>query len=87
MYKGGGLIGIYVAVRDCDARVAVEGLILPILTSLAHSIDDEAFRRARQQLKARLLMNLESRLVVFEDITRQTLATNSQQPVDVRHRY
>jgi len=37
-------------------------------------------QRAKTQLQSMLLMNLESRAVVFEDIARQVLATNHRKP-------
>ena len=36
------------------------------------------FQRAKAQLKSMLLMNLESRPVIFEDIGRQVLATGER---------
>lgn len=36
---------------------------------------DEELRRAKTQLQSMLMMNLEARPVVFEDIGRQVLAT------------
>lgn len=38
------------------------------------------FQRAKTQLQSLLLMNLESRPVVFEDIARQVLATGHRKP-------
>lgn len=83
-YKGGGLSGIYAAARQVDALAMLTVVVLPELVALAKHIDDEAFRRARQQLKARLLMNLESRLVLWEDVMRQTLAANRCTSTEVR---
>lgn len=37
-----------------------------------------SFQRAKVQLQSMLLMNLESRPVVFEDIARQVLATGKR---------
>lgn len=37
-------------------------------------------QRAKTQLQSMLLMNLESRAVVFEDVARQVLATSERKP-------
>jgi processing peptidase subunit alpha len=41
---------------------------------LTGPIEKDEFERAKKQLQSMLLMNLESRPVVFEDIARQVLA-------------
>jgi processing peptidase subunit alpha len=82
-YVGGGVMGVYAAVRGAHAADVLERVILPQLLHIANHIDDEAFMRARRQLKARLLMNLESRLVLFEDLLRQTIATGRPTPLAV----
>jgi len=46
------------------------------LVSTQHSISDEELARARTQLQSMLLMNLESRPIVFEDVGRQVLANS-----------
>lgn len=38
------------------------------------------FQRAKTQLQSMLLMNLEARPVVFEDVGRQVLATGKRKP-------
>eukprot|EP00095_Tigriopus_kingsejongensis_P010365 maker-scaffold2236_size18378-snap-gene-0.7 protein:Tk10365 transcript:maker-scaffold2236_size18378-snap-gene-0.7-mRNA-1 annotation:"mitochondrial processing peptidase alpha" len=44
------------------------------MTKLTGHIGHEEFNRAKTQLKSMLLMNLESRPVIFEDVARQVLA-------------
>ena len=44
------------------------------LVSTQHSITDIELLRAKTQLQSMLLMNLESRPIVFEDVGRQVLA-------------
>ena len=44
------------------------------LVSTQHSITDDELLRAKTQLQSMLLMNLESRPIVFEDVGRQVLA-------------
>ena len=46
---------------------------------LTGSIGKEEFERAKKQLQSMLLMNLESRPVVFEDIARQVLAQGNRE--------
>ncbi len=44
------------------------------MTQLTGDIGNEEFERAKKQLTSMLLMNLEARPVIFEDIVRQTLS-------------
>ena len=44
------------------------------------TIEEEEIRRAKKQLQSMLLMNLEQRPVMLEDICRQVLATNTRRP-------
>ncbi|XP_068213184.1 mitochondrial-processing peptidase subunit alpha [Palaemon carinicauda] len=48
------------------------------LTAMAGHVGKEELERAKVQLQSMLLMNLESRPVVFEDIARQVLATGKR---------
>lgn len=49
------------------------------LVSTQHSISDEELLRAKTQLQSMLLMNLESRPIVFEDVGRQMLSNGHRQ--------
>ncbi|XP_023946341.2 mitochondrial-processing peptidase subunit alpha [Bicyclus anynana] len=48
------------------------------LANMAGSVGDTELRRAKTQLQSMLLMNLEARPVVFEDVGRQVLATGKR---------
>ncbi|XP_033227616.1 mitochondrial-processing peptidase subunit alpha-like [Belonocnema kinseyi] len=54
-------------------------VIVKELVSMAGTITDNELGRAKKQLQSVLLMNLEHRTFVFEDIARQVLATGSRQ--------
>ena len=45
---------------------------------MAGAIGEVELERAKTQLKSMLMMNLESRPVIFEDVGRQVLATNTR---------
>ena len=49
------------------------------MSCLTGEIDKEEFERAKTQLKSMLLMNLESRPVIFEDVARQVLSQGDRQ--------
>jgi len=48
------------------------------LVSTQHNITDDELLRAKTQLQSMLLMNLESRPIVFEDVGRQVLANGNR---------
>ncbi|CAG9575716.1 unnamed protein product [Danaus chrysippus] len=50
------------------------------LANMAGHVGETELRRAKTQLQSMLLMNLEARPVVFEDIGRQVLATGKRKP-------
>ena len=54
-------------------------VIIHELAILTGEIEKEEFERAKTQLKSMLLMNLESRPVIFEDIARQVLAQGARE--------
>lgn len=58
-------------------------VIVHELAMLAGEIETVEFERAKKQLKSMLLMNLESRPVVFEDIARQVLAQGQREDPEV----
>jgi len=62
-----------VTVCWCQLKDLVE-VVVRELVSTQHSISDEELLRAKTQLQSMLLMNLESRPIVFEDVGRQVLA-------------
>ncbi|KAM3966585.1 mitochondrial-processing peptidase subunit alpha [Aphomia sociella] len=50
------------------------------LANMAGKVGEVELRRAKTQLQSMLLMNLEARPVVFEDVGRQVLATGKRKP-------
>ena len=54
-------------------------VIVRELLNLRTGVNDVEFRRAKAQLKSQLLMHMESRPVMFEDLGRQVLANNERQ--------
>ncbi|ERL94085.1 hypothetical protein D910_11367 [Dendroctonus ponderosae] len=73
-YNDTGLFCIHASAPPNYVRDMVE-VIVKELVNMASSIGDQELRRAKTQLQSMLLMNLESRPVMFEDIGRQVLAT------------
>lgn len=57
-------------------------MITKELVTMATRPDDTELKRAKTQLQSMLLMNLEARPVVFEDIGRQVLATGARKRPD-----
>jgi processing peptidase subunit alpha len=47
---------------------------------MSRSVSEDELKRAKTQLKSMLLMNLEARPVMFEDIGRQVLANGHRKP-------
>ncbi|CAG9783096.1 unnamed protein product [Diatraea saccharalis] len=50
------------------------------LANMAGKVGENELKRAKTQLQSMLLMNLEARPVVFEDVGRQVLATGKRKP-------
>ncbi|KAF2895598.1 hypothetical protein ILUMI_10575 [Ignelater luminosus] len=73
-YSDSGLFCIHASAPPTHVREMVE-VIVREMVSMAGTISGQELRRAKTQLQSMLLMNLESRPVVFEDIGRQVLAT------------
>lgn len=57
----------------CQLKDLVE-VVVRELVNTQHSITHDELLRAKTQLQSMLLMNLESRPIVFEDVGRQVLA-------------
>lgn len=73
-YMDSGLFCIHASAPPTHLRNLVE-VITKELVTMASEPGSQELRRAKTQLQSMLLMNLESRPVVFEDIGRQVLAT------------
>ena len=71
-YRDGGLFGIYAGTGEAEA-----GEVIPVfcdeLTKLAHNATTEEVMRARAQLKASILMSLESTNARCEQLAQQIL--------------
>ncbi|CAD7089833.1 unnamed protein product [Hermetia illucens] len=78
-YADTGLFCIHASAPPANVREMTE-VITRELVSMASQPDEQELRRAKTQLQSMLLMNLETRPVVFEDIGRQVLATGSRNP-------
>ena len=78
-YSGTGLFGVYGAAPP-SSMGALVAAVVDELKKMGASITGEELSRAKNQLTSSLLMNLESRPVLFEDIGRQTLVYGSRVP-------
>ncbi|XP_047350936.1 mitochondrial-processing peptidase subunit alpha [Vespa velutina] len=76
-YTDTGLFCIHASSTPSHIRELVE-VIVHELVSMSSNISNSELERAKKQLQSMLLMNLEQRPVVFEDIGRQVLATGSR---------
>lgn len=77
VYSDSGLFCIHVSAPPQHIQNAVK-VITREMVAMAAEPGSEELRRAKTQLQSVLLMNLEARPVVFEDIGRQVLATGSR---------
>ncbi|XP_018903070.1 mitochondrial-processing peptidase subunit alpha [Bemisia tabaci] len=73
-YSDTGLFCIHASAPPSYVRDIVKVLVEEMVT-MGGSVQADELRRAKTQLQSMLLMNLEARPVVFEDIARQVLAT------------
>ncbi|HEM47348.1 MAG TPA: insulinase family protein [Alphaproteobacteria bacterium] len=80
-YSDGGLFGIYAGTGEAEAAELVPVLCEEIVR-LADSLEEEEIRRARNQLKASVLMSLESTGARAEQIGEQVLVYGAPLPVD-----
>lgn len=76
-YIDTGLFCIHASSTPTYIRELVE-VIVHEMVSMSNNISKSELERAKKQLQSMLLMNLEQRPVVFEDIGRQVLATGSR---------
>ncbi|KAK1119391.1 hypothetical protein K0M31_013222 [Melipona bicolor] len=76
-YADTGLFYIHASCTPSHVRDMVEVIVHEMVT-MTNNITDNELARAKKQLQSMLLMNLEQRPVVFEDIGRQVLATGSR---------
>lgn len=77
VYTDSGLFCIHVSAPPQHISNAVK-VITREMVAMASEPGSEELRRAKTQLQSVLLMNLEARPVVFEDIGRQVLVTGTR---------
>ncbi|CAL1684432.1 unnamed protein product [Lasius platythorax] len=76
-YADTGLFCIHASCTPSYVKDMVEVIVHEMVT-MTSGVSDNELARAKKQLQSMLLMNLEQRPVVFEDIGRQVLATGSR---------
>ncbi|XP_012231557.1 mitochondrial-processing peptidase subunit alpha isoform X2 [Linepithema humile] len=76
-YIDTGLFCIHASCTPSHVKDMVE-VIVHEMVAMTSGVSDCELARAKKQLQSMLLMNLEQRPVVFEDIGRQVLATGSR---------
>jgi len=76
-YNGTGLFGVYGA-APAGSMGSLVAAIVDEMKKMTGPISPEELTRAKNQLTSALLMNLESRPVLFEDVGRQTLVYGSR---------
>lgn len=72
-YADSGLFYIHASAPPNHVRGIVD-VVTREMAAMAGRVEHEELRRAKTQLQSMILMNLESRPVMFEDIARQVLA-------------
>jgi len=78
-YAGTGLFGVYGA-APAQSMGSLVAALVDEMKKMTGAISAEELARAKNQLTSSLLMNLESRPVLFEDIGRQTLIYGARVP-------
>ncbi|OQS07451.1 hypothetical protein THRCLA_00532 [Thraustotheca clavata] len=73
LHSDNGLLGIYGAGMPEHTSQLVGLLVNQMLAVALNGVDDVELSRAKNQLKSSVLMNLESRMILYEDIGRQLL--------------
>uniref|UniRef100_A0A8C6ES96 Mitochondrial-processing peptidase subunit alpha n=1 Tax=Marmota marmota marmota TaxID=9994 RepID=A0A8C6ES96_MARMA len=76
-YEDTGLLCIHASADPRQVREMVE-IITKEFILMGGAVDAVELERAKTQLMSMLMMNLESRPVIFEDVGRQVLATRSR---------
>ncbi|XP_043913802.1 mitochondrial-processing peptidase subunit alpha [Protopterus annectens] len=76
-YEDTGLLCIHASADPRQVREMVE-IITREFILMSGAVGEMELERAKTQLKSMLMMNLESRPVIFEDVGRQVLATGTR---------
>ncbi len=78
-YQDSGLFCIQASAHPNQLRELVN-VIISETVAMSQGVGAEELNRAKKQLKSMLLMNLEARPVMFEDIGRQVLSSGQRRP-------
>ncbi|XP_064649104.1 mitochondrial-processing peptidase subunit alpha-like [Lineus longissimus] len=78
-YADSGLFCIHASAHPTKMK-ELTSIIVKELVNTCSYVSENELNRAKTQLQSMLLMNLESRPVVFEDIARQVLANGCRRP-------
>uniref|UniRef100_A0A7M4EPU0 Mitochondrial-processing peptidase subunit alpha n=1 Tax=Crocodylus porosus TaxID=8502 RepID=A0A7M4EPU0_CROPO len=76
-YEDTGLLCIHASADPKQVREMVE-ILTKEFVLMSGTVGEVELERAKTQLKSMLMMNLESRPVIFEDVGRQVLATSTR---------
>ncbi|KAF6204586.1 hypothetical protein GE061_018746 [Apolygus lucorum] len=76
-YSDTGLFYIHASAPPSNVSNIVD-VLTNEMSAMAGDVDEEELRRAKTQLQSMILMNLEARPVLFEDIARQVIATGKR---------
>jgi len=79
-YQDSGIFCIRASAHPDQLRELVEVVVKQLVGTYAFRIEETELKRAKTQLQSMLLMNMEARPVVFEDIGRQTLSYKEWKP-------
>ncbi|XP_074654368.1 mitochondrial-processing peptidase subunit alpha-like [Tubulanus polymorphus] len=77
-YNDGGIFCIHASSHPSNLK-QLSDVILKEFTDMLQAVPEMELSRSKRQLQSMLLMNLESRPVVFEDIARQVLSNGVRQ--------
>ncbi|EQC31326.1 hypothetical protein SDRG_10928 [Saprolegnia diclina VS20] len=83
LHSDNGLLGIYGACMPEHTSQLVGLLVNQMLAVAMNGVDETELSRAKNQLKSSVLMNLESRMILYEDIGRQLLTYGIRESPDV----
>jgi processing peptidase subunit alpha len=78
-FHDSGLFCIHASAHPSQLRDLIN-VIIGETINMSRSVSEDELKRAKTQLKSMLLMNLEARPVMFEDIARQVLANGHRKP-------
>ncbi len=80
IYNNTGIVGIYASAESSHAEDMV-AVMCKEIESVAQDLTDVELERAKSAAKSSVVMNLESRAVICEDIGRQVLTYGHRKPI------